>query len=67
MGKVVTFPIPPAAPVVGCRSCRAPVVWITTAAGKRMPVDYVREAGQPPPAGASHFATCPNAADWRRT
>lgn len=40
-----------------CRSCRAEVMWVTTAAGKRMPID--RD-------GKSHFATCPQADDWRR-
>lgn len=40
-----------------CRSCRAEVMWVTTAAGKRMPID--RD-------GTSHFATCPDAKDWRR-
>lgn len=62
MGKVVTFPIPPSAPTVACRSCKAPIVWIVTAAGKRMPVN----ASPGEVRGESHFATCPHAADWRK-
>jgi len=40
-----------------CRSCRALVTWVKTEKGKWMPVD---------PDGTSHFATCPNANDWRK-
>lgn len=40
-----------------CRSCDALIVWTRTPNGKRMPVD---------PDGASHFATCPQAGQWRR-
>lgn len=40
-----------------CRSCGAPVEWRMTAAGKRSPYDLD---------GTSHFATCPDAARWRR-
>lgn len=40
-----------------CRSCAAPIFWIVTTHGKKMPVD--RD-------GTSHFATCPNAAAHRR-
>jgi hypothetical protein len=67
MKTALTFPIPPSAPVVPCRSCKAPIVWIRTALGKRMPVNYERVNGCCPPAsGTSHFATCPNASDWRK-
>lgn len=55
--RAVTFPIPPSSPLQDCRSCRAPIHWIVTAAGKRMPVN---------PDGTSHFADCPNAATHRR-
>jgi hypothetical protein len=40
-----------------CRSCRAPILWCTTPAGKKAPVN--RD-------GTSHFATCPEANSWRR-
>ena len=40
-----------------CRSCGAPVLWCVTPAGKRAPVN--RD-------GTSHFADCPQAADWRK-
>lgn len=54
----VTFPVPPGAPHVACRSCGAPAVWIVTAKGKRMPVNA--------DTGESHFATCPQAGAWRK-
>lgn len=53
-----TFPVPPGAPVKACNSCGADIVWIVTAAGKRMPVDARTHE--------SHFATCPNAAHHRK-
>lgn len=40
-----------------CRSCSALIVWCRTPAEKRAPVN---------PDGTSHFATCPDAARWRR-
>lgn len=42
-----------------CRSehCRAQVLWARTPAGRMMPLD--RD-------GSSHFATCPDAARFRR-
>jgi hypothetical protein len=57
---------------VPCRSCKAPVVWFRTAAGKRMPVDEATT--QPIDAEhqldlkrhISHFATCPDQAKWRK-
>lgn len=51
------FPIPPGAPEKPCRSCGAPMIWITTPAGRKMPVN---------PDGTSHFGTCPNANDHRK-
>ena len=44
-------------PAARCRSCRAEVAWAVTPAGNRMPLN--RD-------GTSHFATCPQANDWRR-
>lgn len=43
--------------VAACRSCGAPVLWVTTAAGRKAPYD--RD-------GRSHFATCPQAKAWRQ-
>jgi hypothetical protein len=40
-----------------CRSCRADIMWCRTRTGKRAPLD---------PSGVSHFATCPDAASFRR-
>lgn len=44
-------------PPAQCRSCHAEVMWATTPAGKRAPLN--RD-------GTSHFATCPQANDWRK-
>lgn len=50
-GGIVTFPIPPSAPAVACRTCGTMVVWISLPAGGRLPVDAAtREA---------HNARCP--------
>ena len=53
-----------------CRSCQAVVYWITTAAGRPMPVDCAVAGGRAPTAtepgeGVSHFATCPQAKQWK--
>lgn len=45
-----------------CRSCGAPILWCVTARGKKMPVDV--PADDEPT--TSHFATCPNAQEWRK-
>jgi len=81
-----------------CRSCRQPVVWVHTQAGKTMPLDphpsaegnvtytgrstvngagverpEVRVAAQPAllsdegPHYVSHFTTCPQSEQWRRS
>jgi hypothetical protein len=64
-----------------CRGCGADIVWTVTEAGKRMPIDpkpekrlvlMRRDGIENPIAMArdtymSHFATCPKAADFRRT
>jgi len=39
-----------------CRSCGARIAWTTSPAGRPAPLD---------PDGVSHFATCPQASDWR--
>lgn len=61
-----------------CRSCNAPVLWVETESGKRMPLDaeperrFVLEAGTSPMRArlrntyVSHFSTCPQAERWRK-
>lgn len=63
-----------------CRGCGADIIWAVTESGKRMPIDpksekrlvlMGRDGNRGPLAMArdtymSHFATCPNAADFRR-
>lgn len=64
-----------------CRSCGAPIEWAVTRKGSRIPLDVgsrpdanivIDELGiaQVVPAGdgvrTSHFATCPDAAKYRR-
>lgn len=61
-----------------CRSCGAPIVWGVTSNGKRIPLDaepevrfVFQDADDPKKLGGamktyqSHFATCPDADDWR--
>jgi hypothetical protein len=56
-----------------CSSCGASIVWFRTLAGKKMPVD--ESSTQPTDAAhqldltrhKSHFATCPNANQHRRS
>jgi hypothetical protein len=49
--------------VTTCRSCGAQIYWSLTSKGKRAPfnVDAAGEATR-----ESHFATCPNAEQWRK-
>lgn len=64
-----------------CRSCGAPVEWVVTEQGKRMPLNLepvqygniIVEAGvaRYVPVGeggdrVSHFATCPQSDEWRK-
>jgi hypothetical protein len=72
------FDVPAGTPAAQCRSCQEEVYWIVTAAGKRMPVDVEVEGGITPIGGGvptafdcdgrgvSHFATCPQADQWRQ-
>lgn len=54
--KAVTFAIPPGTPERSCASCGAPMFWLKTKTGRSMPVN---------PDGTSHFASCPQATQWR--
>lgn len=67
----------PAAVVKLCKSCKALVIWLYTAKGKAVPVDadtvavgYTDQQFAPYMPGLlghrSHFASCPDAARWRR-
>jgi hypothetical protein len=59
-----------------CRSCKAPIVWMLTSNGKKMPVDANSVIARDEPAFArfyepkaghiSHFATCPQSKEWRQ-
>ncbi|MBS0364943.1 MAG: hypothetical protein JSR67_03855 [Proteobacteria bacterium] len=56
--------------ITRCKSCRARIVWLTTEAGKKIPVDAdtveaddeIYEHGR----HVSHFGTCPQASSWRK-
>jgi hypothetical protein len=56
--------------IVRCRSCRARIIFLTTAAGSKMPcdADSVEAHDQVYDAKRheSHFATCPTASAHRR-
>lgn len=51
------FNIPEGAQQSHCKGCKAIIYWIKTESGRPMPVD---------PDGTSHFASCPNASDFRK-
>lgn len=57
--------------ITRCRSCRAQIVWLKTEAGKNMPVDAdtvkPEDEAFDSAVHISHFATCPNASQHRRT
>ena len=59
MGKELRFEIPAGSHLVNCRSCQAPIYFISRPRQpeKKMPVN---------PDGVSHFATCPEAASFRK-
>lgn len=59
--------------ITRCRSCRARIIWFKTEAGKNMPVDA--DTVEPEDSvdeldlsrHQSHFATCPNANNHRKS
>lgn len=57
--------------IVRCRSCRAMIIWFRTPAGKNMPVDadtvLPEDQELEQPRHVSHFSTCPNAGQHRRS
>jgi len=59
-----------------CRSCQADIIWCTSASGRPMPLDAKPEkrvvvdehkVGRVVEAYVSHFSSCPNAAQHRKT
>lgn len=54
-----------------CKGCGAEVQWIKTPSGKAMPLNIQKQTvvtleGQVVSGFTSHFATCPNANNFRR-
>lgn len=73
MSGAVFFTVPAGTQPAECggRSCRATIYWIVTGNGRRMPVDVDVEGGHEPSEqedgqGVSHFASCPDAQQFRR-
>jgi hypothetical protein len=56
--------------ITRCRSCRAQIIWLKTAAGKNMPVDAdsveAEDQEFQPGRHVSHFSTCPQADQHRK-
>ena len=46
-----------------CRGCGQEIEWYFTPKGGKMPFDLMQEDNSP---AVSHFATCPNADEFRR-
>jgi hypothetical protein len=46
-----------------CRGCGAEIEWYFSPKGSKMPFDLMPEETSP---AITHFATCPNAEDFRR-
>lgn len=65
------FPIPAKTREAECRFCGAEIYWITTPAGKKMPVSCDIDGASCPSekgvgSGVSHFTNCPGADDARK-
>lgn len=57
--------------IVSCRGCGDPILWYTTTAGKKMPVNadatvIEREGASYVRSDETHWATCPEAGKFRR-
>lgn len=64
--------IPAGTPASRCRGCGQLIFWVKTVTGKSMPVSIAQDgATAPSPShdgrGSSHFADCPQAAQFRRS
>lgn len=61
------FPLPAAAKRGTCRSCGAPIAWVTGARGGHMPLDLgTVEQRDGIDMAQTHFARCPQAATWSK-
>lgn len=50
-----------------CRSCKAPIVWVQTASGARMPLDLgTVEHRDGMDMAQTHFALCPQGKAWSK-
>lgn len=59
--------IPPGATNGTCRSCNAPVIWMSTANGRPMPLSAATTQEREGQRYAlSHFADCPHAKGWSK-
>lgn len=61
------YPLPLRHEKSHCRSCKAPIAWVQTASGARMPLDLgtVEQRGGVTMA-MTHFATCPQGKGWSK-
>jgi hypothetical protein len=57
----LVFEIPKQTSPLRCRACGAPIVFVETDKGRRMPVDTVGEKR-----GQSHFASCSDPKRFRK-
>jgi len=66
---------PPRLPLAArpCRGCGRPIYWVTTQAGKHMPLDRFVDHGSDPSgqlvlveSDETHWATCPSRAQFAR-
>lgn len=61
------YPLPANANRGTCRSCQAPIAWIVTDSGARMPLDLrTVEQRDGVTMAQTHFATCPHAKGWSK-
>lgn len=73
MSGPIFYAVPAGTPPAACKaaSCRKPIYWIKTAAGKDMPIDADVPNGKAPTKtlpghGVPHWGTCPEAAAFKR-
>jgi hypothetical protein len=69
----IVYAIPAGTSVSSCNAatCRRPIYWILTGAGKRMPIDASVPEGKVPTRsepgqGIPHWATCPEATSFKK-
>lgn len=59
------YPLPANATRSTCRSCKAPIAWVATTSGARMPLDLgTQEQRDGVTMAQTHFAHCPQAKGW---